>query len=158
MSSTDEHLASHWKDAPDADLESEPEPERTPISTYFVDCISAFDRLHRLLATGNGALHADAEGKLEGVDFGSGYMEQLSQDLDSFRVWAGGCGAHRAKGKESLDYKLREALYVHDTVTGFLQELKEALEQGTAPDSGCFMAVQVRVHVAKWKSKAVSSL
>ena len=117
---------------------AEPEQERTPISFYFSDCISEFERLYQLLASGKCSLPAVyVEGKSGGVESSLGveYKERLLRDLDSFRVWAGGCGAHRVKGKESLDYKLREALFVHDTATTLLRDLKEALEQGTDPNA-----------------------
>ena len=107
---------------------------RTAISSLFKICISAFDRL---------VTACDPPKPLEKGDHSNDVLEeqaqvpayesrkQLLDDLDNFRIWAGGCGAHRETGKESLDYRLREVLYMHDTVTGLLRELNGTLDQGT---------------------------
>ena len=55
---------------------------------------------------------------------------QLVQDqIGRLRVWAGNMGAHRV-GKMSLDYKLKEASHIRDTVLELLEELDESLTEG----------------------------
>ena len=56
--------------------------------------------------------------------------EILKKDFRKFVVWAENMGAHRTKGRMSLDYHLREAPQVTGTVVGLLEDLKESLEDG----------------------------
>ena len=105
---------------------------RIAISTFFINCILAFQRF---LITCDDVQSTESPNNSNGANetgvSGQATLEQLVVGLDSFRAWAGGCGAHRGgQAKESLDYKLREALYVHDTVTGLLEELNGVLGNG----------------------------
>lgn len=55
---------------------------------------------------------------------------QLIQDqIGRLRVWAGNMGAHHPAGSRmSLDYKLKEASHIHNTVVELLEELNTTLE------------------------------
>ena len=55
--------------------------------------------------------------------------EKLLDEFGKFRVWGGNTGAHRT-GRDSLDYRLREAPHIHEKLTRFLDELNKNLEEG----------------------------
>lgn len=48
-----------------------------------------------------------------------------------FETWSGNVGAHQ-KGRSSLDSRLRDAPHVSEVVVDFLDELKDALSEGTS--------------------------
>lgn len=50
----------------------------------------------------------------------------IQDQIGRFRVWAGNTGAHQ-KGRLSLDYELREAAHIHNTVLELLEELNRSL-------------------------------
>ncbi|KAI5803631.1 hypothetical protein DFH27DRAFT_53933 [Peziza echinospora] len=108
-------------------------PQRIAISTFFINCILAFQQFLKACDDVQSVESLNNTKTVKETDVRKPLerQKQLLVNLDSFRSWAGGCGAHRgAQEKESLDYKLREALYVHDTVTGLLEELNVVLEKG----------------------------
>lgn len=60
--------------------------------------------------------------------------EQLPHDVlidlaGRFNVWAGNIGAGQ-QGRASLDYRLREATYIQETVIQTLMYLNESLRKG----------------------------
>jgi len=59
----------------------------------------------------------------------------LGDELGRFRVWSGNVGAHR-NGRESLDYKLREASHIRERVIELLQNVVVVLEEAQAILSG----------------------
>jgi hypothetical protein len=50
-----------------------------------------------------------------------------------FETWSGNVGAHQ-KGRSSLDSRLRDAPHVSGVVVDFLDELKDALSEGTSSE------------------------
>lgn len=64
----------------------------------------------------------------------SRYREQVSEaivqdELGRFRVWLANVGAHRS-GRVSLDYRLREASHMRQSVLELLDDLEENLSGG----------------------------
>lgn len=55
--------------------------------------------------------------------------QRLLDECGRFRVWAGNVGAHET-GRDSLDYRLREASHIHLELTELLEELNKDLEEG----------------------------
>ena len=82
-------------------------------ASLFKGCTAAFEKLSQSLRTAQ----PDAN-------------EILRRDFRRLVVWAENTGAHRTIGRMSLDYHLREALQVKNTVIGLLEDLKESLEDG----------------------------
>lgn len=69
----------------------------------------------------------------------SHYHEQVSEslvqdELGRFRVWLANLGAHRS-GRVSLDYRLREASHMRQSVLELLNDLEENLSDGRKPFS-----------------------
>lgn len=54
----------------------------------------------------------------------------LLQHLGRYRVWSENIGAHR-KGRVSLDYRLRNAARMRQTVVNLLNDLHESIQNGT---------------------------
>ena len=52
----------------------------------------------------------------------------VQDELGRFRVWLGNVGAHR-HGRISLDYRLREAAHMRESVLEFLKELEANLTE-----------------------------
>lgn len=50
-------------------------------------------------------------------------------ELGRFRIWASNIGA-LSTGRASLDYRLRDAEYLHKNVASLLRDLKECLSEG----------------------------
>ena len=53
----------------------------------------------------------------------------VQDELGRFRVWLGNVGAHRS-GRVSLDYRLREATSLRDSVLELLKDLGDNLQEG----------------------------
>jgi len=88
------------------------------IRDWYHSCIAAFERLTK---------------GIENCNLPSGSHElalQLVQDqIGRFRVWAGNLGAHHpTRSRMSLDYKLKEASHIRNTVVELLEELHTTLE------------------------------
>jgi len=88
------------------------------IRDWYHSCIGTFEKITK--GVGN-------------CNLASGSHElalQLVQDqIGRFRVWAGNLGAHHpASNRMSLDYKLKEASHIHNTVVELLEELHTTLE------------------------------
>ncbi len=54
------------------------------------------------------------------------HPDAISDELGRFRIWSGEVGAHRS-GQESLDYKLREASHIRETIIRLLQNTTTSL-------------------------------
>ncbi|KAF8458665.1 hypothetical protein BGX38DRAFT_1264971 [Terfezia claveryi] len=93
------------------------------ISDWYHSCIAAFDKI----TTGFGNL---GPGQDSGGDETKEISLQLVQDqIGRFRVWSRNMGAHYpAHSRMSLDYKLKEASYLQNTVVELLEELNTSLE------------------------------
>jgi hypothetical protein len=58
----------------------------------------------------------------------------VEDELGRFRMWASNIGALNT-GRASLDYRLRDANYLYETVKSLLEDLKRSLSEGfTCPD------------------------
>ena len=53
----------------------------------------------------------------------------VQDELGRFRVWLGNVGAHRS-GRISLDYRLREAASMRDSVLELLKDLGDNIREG----------------------------
>ena len=65
---------------------------------------------------------------------GDRYQEQITipallDELGRFKIWAGNNGALQS-GRSSLDYRLRDALYISNLVVRILRDLEDSLTQG----------------------------
>ncbi|KAF8457010.1 hypothetical protein BGX38DRAFT_1139725 [Terfezia claveryi] len=93
------------------------------IADWYHSCIAAFERItasvDNLAPEPDSKSHESKEPAL-----------QLVQDqIGRLRVWAGNMGAHRPAGNRmSLDYKLKEASHIQNTVVELLEELSTSLE------------------------------
>lgn len=90
----------------------------TTIAEGYVVCCKSFDKLCEALQTSDGR-----------------YNEQMSlasvlDEYGRFNSWAGNIGAHRAYGRVSLDYRLREATEIREQILTFLQYLTGTVEKG----------------------------
>lgn len=96
-------------------------PTASPIA--FLGKASA-QLLHQLLA-----LLEDAEGQvIHGIS-----KLQVSECSGQFRIWAGNIGALQTiQSTSSLDYRLREVPKVSNQVVSLLEDLEEALTDGTS--------------------------
>ncbi|KAK8169920.1 hypothetical protein IWX90DRAFT_192809 [Phyllosticta citrichinensis] len=56
---------------------------------------------------------------------------EVSDAADRFRIWAGNIGAHR-KDRGSLDYRLRDASHIKDSVLDLLDALLNKMEKASA--------------------------
>jgi len=54
----------------------------------------------------------------------------VNDELGRFRIWAANIGG-LSIGRASLDYRLRDAEYLHKNVTSLLEDLNESLCDGT---------------------------
>ena len=64
------------------------------------------------------------------TDATSNTLFGLLQDLGRFRVWSENIGAHR-RGRVSLDYRLRNAARLRQTVVTLLSDLKGSVQHST---------------------------
>jgi len=95
------------------------------ITDWYHSCIATFEKIT-----------TDVDNLIPGLDSRTGSFEtkelalQLVQDqIGRFSVWAGNVGAHNpASSRMSLDYKLKEAPHIHNTVVELLEELSTSLE------------------------------
>jgi hypothetical protein len=55
---------------------------------------------------------------------------KIGDEMLRFRVWSGNLGAHQ-QGKSSLDYRLRDASHLSTQVKSLLEDLKDALDNGS---------------------------
>ena len=94
-----------------------------PITDWYHSCIATFEKITM-------GVDSLAPGLDSGSDESKELALQLVQDqIGRFRVWAGNMGAHHPAGSRmSLDYKLKEASHIHDTVVELLEELSTSLE------------------------------
>lgn len=93
-----------------------------PTSTIAARCGACSSSFHELSST------------IHGMSSNSHYHEQISEslvqdELGRFRVWLANVGAHRS-GRVSLDYRLREASHMRQSVLELLDDLKENLSDG----------------------------
>lgn len=103
------------------------EAELTTIASCYHTCVQGFRQLDNVLRS----YTADV------TDIGlqsPELLQQLRENLHielfgRFKMWAGNCGAHRT-GRASLDYRLREALHLHQQVVHLLNCLERALVEG----------------------------
>jgi hypothetical protein len=52
------------------------------------------------------------------------------KEFDRYKIWVGNIGAHR-RGQSSLDYRLRDASHIRDTVLALVLSVKQNLIEGT---------------------------
>ena len=57
-------------------------------------------------------------------------LADLNDDFDQFLLWAGNIGVFAAD-HDSLDYRLREAIEVRDSIAALLYNLSTSLREGT---------------------------
>jgi hypothetical protein len=56
-------------------------------------------------------------------------VEAFGRELERFKIWVGNIGAHR-RGQSSLDYRLRDASHIQNTVLELLAMLRQAMVEG----------------------------
>ncbi|RPB21353.1 hypothetical protein L211DRAFT_851532 [Terfezia boudieri ATCC MYA-4762] len=96
------------------------------ITDWYHSCTATFEKI----TTGFGYL---GPGQDSGGDETNEIALRLVQDqVGRFRVWSGNMGAHYpAHSRMSLDFKLKEASYLQNTVVELLEELNTSLEERT---------------------------
>lgn len=94
------------------------------ITDWYHSCTATFEKI----TTGFGYL---GPGQDSGGDETNEIALRLVQDqVGRFRVWSGNMGAHYpAHSRMSLDFKLKEASYLQNTVVELLEELNTSLEE-----------------------------
>ena len=55
----------------------------------------------------------------------------MHDEIGRFRVWLGNVGAHRL-GRVSLDYRLRDALHMRESVLDLLKDLDDNIHEGSS--------------------------
>jgi len=93
------------------------------IADWYHSCITTFEQATECID--NLALEQDSDS-----DEAKALALQLIQDqIGRFRVWAANMGAHhKAASRMSLDYKLKEASHIHNTVVKLLTQLNNSLK------------------------------
>lgn len=71
---------------------------------------------------------------IKGLEENQSFAAQLSpaalkDEFDRFKLWIGNIAAHR-KGQRSLDYRLRDSIYLRDRVLELLASMQGALSDG----------------------------
>jgi len=89
------------------------------ITDWYHSCIDIFEQIT-----------ASVDNLTPGQDYEAKALAlQLVDQIGRFRVWGANMGAHHQAGSRlSLDYKLREASYIHNTVVKLLKKLNTSLE------------------------------
>ena len=59
----------------------------------------------------------------------SQYAEEVEDEFDRFKIWAGNIAAHRT-GRTSLEYRLRDASHLKDETNSLLLALEVSLTRG----------------------------
>ena len=95
------------------------------IADWYHSCITTFEQVTACID--NLAHEQDSDS-----DEAKALALQLVQDqIGRFRVWAANMGAHhQAASRMSLDYKLKEASHIHNTVVKLLTQLNNSLKVG----------------------------
>ena len=94
-------------------------PTNSAIATRCGDCSALFHQLSTAI-----------QGILAGSPNRYQITESFVQDeLGRFRVWLGNVAAHRS-GRISLDYRLREAANMRDSVLELLTDLGDNIREG----------------------------
>jgi len=91
--------------------------QRKSISRVGFDCQKHFVALEDAIASSD-------DQAVHGVT-----TSAVNDELGRFRIWAGNIGA-LSVGRGSLDYRLRDADYLHTNVISLLEDLKETLHDG----------------------------
>lgn len=94
-------------------------PPNSAIATRCRDCSTLF---HQLLTAIQGDL-------LDSPSHDQITESFVQDELGRFRVWLGNVGAHRS-GRISLDYRLREAANMRDSVLELLKDLGDNIREG----------------------------
>ena len=94
-------------------------PTNSAIATRCGDCSTLFHQLSTAIQDNLSDSHNLCQ-----------ITESFVQDeLGRFRVWLGNVGAHRS-GRISLDYRLREAANMRDSVLELLTDLGDNIREG----------------------------
>ena len=94
-------------------------PPNSAIATHCSECRTLFLQLSNAI-----------QGNLSDSSNRYQITESFVQDeLGRFRVWLGNVGAHRF-GRVSLDYRLREAASMRDSVLELLKDLEDNIREG----------------------------
>lgn len=94
------------------------QPATETIARLCVDCQRYFVAFIDALETSSEQKHQD---ELSGTT--------VENELGRFRIWASNIGALNI-GRASLDYRLRDAEYLHQNVNSLLEDLKQSLNEG----------------------------
>ncbi|KAL8791920.1 MAG: hypothetical protein Q9195_005496 [Heterodermia aff. obscurata] len=100
-------------------------PSKSVIASRCRDCSTLF---HQLLSAIQGSL----SDPLDSYQITESWVQD---ELGRFRVWLGNVGAHRS-GRISLDYRLREAASMRDSVLELLDDLRNNIQEACEVVSG----------------------
>ena len=93
--------------------------DQASIATHCELCLEVFSRLSTLLE--------ESDKEALGIPF-----SDLVDAHSRFKIWQGNSGARQAGSvRSSLEYRLREASRIRNQVIELLQDLAEALEDGS---------------------------
>ena len=87
-------------------------------------CSNLFNQLSDVLRS----THPDSPYRIYVTD------SAVQDEIGRFRVWLGNVGAHRS-GRVSLDYRLREAAHMRDSVLDLLKDLEDNINEGQSHTS-----------------------